>query len=97
MTFPSFIIHGDKEELSAGDYPENYSSEEEIISPLSTSCIDLWKLGLALSSLDHLYLGVESNKIYRILYWSALLIILLQPPSRNEGWLENKFTRHVIL
>jgi hypothetical protein len=24
--------------------------------------------GLALSSLDHLYLGVESNMIYRILY-----------------------------
>jgi hypothetical protein len=82
--------------MSVGDYSENYSSEEEIISPLSTSCTDLWKLGLALSSLNHLYLGVESNKIYWILYWNALLIVLLQPPSRHEGCLENKITWHVI-
>jgi hypothetical protein len=60
----SMVIGGN----SAVDYPENYSSKEEIISPLSTSCNDLRKLGLALSSLRHLYPGVASNMIYRILY-----------------------------
>jgi hypothetical protein len=67
-TSTSFIIHGDKEETVPMTILKITLQKRKLIYLYLQAVMIYENVGLALSSLDHLYLGVEGNMIYRILY-----------------------------
>jgi hypothetical protein len=95
-TSTSFFIHGDKEEIVLMTTLKITLHKKKLFCLCLQAVMIYENEGLALSSLDHLYLGVENNMICRILYGNALLIVLLNPFSRHDDWLEDMFTWHII-